>query len=354
VRLLPFLLIAACLLSAGCSSGGEDQAEAGQAASTTTTTAETSAATATAATSSTGGPAPMAAIPQIVRDVQPSVVTVKVSNGEGSGVIFEADGTILTNNHVVEGAESVQIVFASGETAAAEVVATDPLSDLAVVRADRAGLPAARFSETPPEVGELAIAMGNPLGFENSVTSGIVSGLNRAVPAQGEEAAALVDLIQTDAPISPGNSGGALVNINGQVMGINVAYIPPEARAVSIGFAIPAATAIDVARQLLDTGEAEHAFLGVSTTELTPQIAQRFGIDASSGLVVLSVVESSGAGRAGIEAGDVITAIDGQPVQTVGDLLSLLRRHSPGDRLELRVLREGAEQTLTVELTDRP
>ena len=195
------------------------------------------------------------------------------------------------------------------------------------------------------------MAIGNPLGFENTVTAGIVSGVNRSLPGGGN---ALVDLIQTDAAISPGNSGGALVGADGRVMGINVAYIPPQARAVAIGFAIPAGTVIDVVRELLENGEVEHAFLGVRPAELTPQIAEQFDVQVERGVIVLSVVEGSAAEESGLQAGDVITALDGEPVEDVGDFLSALRQRSPGDTIELRIVRDGEEQTLTAELRDRP
>jgi serine protease DegQ len=200
-------------------------------------------------------------IPAIVERVQPVVVSVLVrtseGGAEGSGVVFDGRrGLVVTNNHVVADATGVDVVLADGQRLDARVYATDALSDLALLAVERGGLPQARFADDLPRVGELAIALGNPLGFENSVTAGIVSGLHRAIPSAGQ-APSLVDLIQTDAPISPGNSGGALVDRQGKVIGINVAAIPPtqQTRAVSIGFAIPAQTAVSVVRQLLQTGE---------------------------------------------------------------------------------------------------
>ena len=293
-------------------------------------------------------------IPDLVDEVQPSVVAVALSNGEGSGVIWSADGIVVTNNHVVEGASRVEVVFANGSRAEGRVRATDPATDLAIVDVDATSLPEARFSNDLPRVGELAVALGNPLGFENTVTAGIVSGLHRAIPATGEDAQALVDLIQTDAAISPGNSGGALVNRDGEVIGINLAYIPPEAGAVAIGFAVPSSTVTDVVRQLLEDGEAEHAFLGVRPAELTPQVAERFGIETRRGVLVASVVEGSGAEDAGIEAGDVIVAVDGTPLRRVEDLLAVLRARAPGDRVTLTIARDGDEREVEVELSDRP
>lgn len=173
------------------------------------------------------------AVPDVVREVQPSVVAISAKGvnrrqGEGSGVIYQSEGLIVTNGHVVAGAAALEVAFADGQRAPAQVVASDQRSDIAVLRTERKALPEARFSERLPVVGELAIAMGNPMGFENTVTVGVVSGLARSIPGSAASSPALVDLIQTDAPISPGNSGGPLVNGDGTVLGINVAYIPPR------------------------------------------------------------------------------------------------------------------------------
>jgi S1-C subfamily serine protease len=294
-------------------------------------------------------------IPRIYQDVQPSIVAIFAGPQEGSGVIWDGNGVVITNNHVVEGFDDVEVGFATGERVAGRVRATDPRTDLAVVEVGRTGLPAARFADGLPLVGELAIAIGNPLGLENSVTAGIISGLNRSIPGAvtaGE--VALVDLIQTDAAISPGNSGGALVNGQGQVVGINVAYIPPSAGSVSIGFAVPAPTVIDVVTQLLETGAVQHPFLGIQLAELTPQIADQFGIDAEQGVLVLGVEGGTPAADAGLQEGDVIVGIDGDQVASAGDLLGLLRRHRPGELVTLRVVRNGDELELPVTLGERP
>ena len=332
----PLLLLALVLALAGCMA--DDEPAEQEAAPAQTVTVE-------------GDGDGFGAIPDIVQNVEPSVVAIEAGLGGGSGVIWSADGIIVTNNHVVEGAGTVEVVFASGRRLPATVRAGDPVTDLAVLAVKADDLPPAEFASELPRVGELAVAIGNPLGFENTVTAGIVSGVNRSLPGGGN---ALVDLIQTDAAISPGNSGGALVGADGRVMGINVAYIPPQARAVAIGFAIPAGTVIDVVRELLENGEVEHAFLGVRPAELTPQIAEQFDVQVERGVIVLSVVEGSAAEESGLQAGDVITALDGEPVEDVGDFLSALRQRSPGDTIELRIVRDGEEQTLTAELRDRP
>jgi serine protease DegQ len=280
-------------------------------------------------------------IPEIVSKVEPSVVTVQLRGGSGSGVIWDRDGVIVTNNHVVQAGGPVQVAFADGSRVPARVLATDPRSDLALLRADRKGLPAAAFADALPRVGELAIAMGSPLGFENTVTAGIVSGLGRSIPGSGPS---LADLIQTDAPISPGNSGGALVNARGQVMGINVAYIPPEARAVSIGFAIPSPRVVNVVRQLLEDGTVDYAFLGIRYQEVSPNLAQQFDLPVASGVVVTEVIGGSPAATAGLRPGDIIVKTDDRAVATGGDLTLALRDKRPGDRITLEIVRSGGQR----------
>jgi S1-C subfamily serine protease len=278
---------------------------------------------------------------------------VIINQGAGSGVIWDDQGHVVTNNHVVEGATSIVIALASGERLPASLVATDPMTDLAVVRVQQQGLPPAEFNEEIPVVGELAVAMGNPLGFENSVTAGIVSGLHRSIPSGGSTPA-LVDLIQTDAPISPGNSGGALIDQNGNVMGINVAYIPPQEGAASLGFAIPSATVVDVVNQLLEDGTVEHAFLGVEPRPVTPEIANQLGLAVEEGVFVFGLTPGAAAERAGLEEGDVIVEFNGDQIASVEDLFAALRQASPGETVSVKVDRGGQEQTLDVTLDDRP
>ena len=227
-------------------------------------------------------------VAQVASEVGPGVVQVNVravqrtpfgtqkGEGIGSGVIYRADGYIITNNHVVADATGVNVAFADGTTERASVVGTDPNTEIAVLKVNRDDLPAASFNENTPIVGQLAVAIGSPSGFESTVTSGIVSGVGREFPPEltrgGSEARALVDLIQTDAAISPGNSGGALANRDGRIIGINVAYLPPDQTgAENLGFAIPSDTAVSVADQLIDTGNVSTAYLGVVTTDLSPE-----------------------------------------------------------------------------------
>jgi serine protease DegQ len=301
-----------------------------------------------------GGQAAANPIPDIVRRVQPSVVTIFTGQGLGSGVIWSRNGVIVTDAHVVADATQVQVAFADGRRVDGTVKASDEVTDLAVVQADRQDLPPATFQPRLPTVGELAVAIGSPLGFENTVTSGIISGLHRQIPGSAQQSQSLVDLIQTDAAISPGNSGGALVNGAGQVVGINEAYIPPSQGAVSIGFATPAATVVDVVQQLLRQGRAQHAFMGIQPGELTPEIAQQLGVSQTEGVAVLDVVDGGPASKAGLRPGDVITVVGGKQVASVEDFLAVLRPHKPGDTVTVTFLRGDASQSTDVTLADRP
>ena len=345
---LPRLLaVAAAAALTACSSG---QAAAPGASTTTAPAAGASA----AARSGAAAAAPVD-LPELVRRLEPSVVTVLVpGGGQGSGVVYREDGVIVTNEHVVGDARDVVIAFADGRRLPGRVVAADAVVDVAVVRVDRDDLPAPEYRTELPEVGELAVVIGSPLGFVGSVTSGIISGLGREIPgaaAAGQQS--LVDLIQTDAPISPGNSGGALIDGQGRVVGLSEAYIPPAQGAVALGFAIPSATVVRVADELLEDGRAEHAFLGVQFGNLTPEIAEQLDVDRE-GALVLGVGQGGPAAAAGLQPGDVVVRIGDERVRIVEDVLGVLRRSSPGDRLQVTVLREGQEQQLEVVVGDRP
>ena len=292
-------------------------------------------------------------LPQVVERLSPSVVTVRAGEGLGSGVVYKPD-VVITNQHVVTTARDVTIDYADGTSSPATVLATDALTDLAVIRTARTGLPVPTFRTDRPRRGETVLAIGSPLGFENTVTAGIVSALNRQIPGSAQESQALVDLIQVDAAISPGNSGGALIDAAGNVIGINEAYIPPAAGAVSLGFAIPAATAVDIADQLLADGTATHPYLGASLGRLTPQIRGSLGVQAEAGAVVLAVQPGGPTATAGIRPGDVIVGLAGRDVDTVEDLLGALRATEPGQQAPIAVIRGGARQDLTVTIGSEP
>jgi serine protease DegQ len=320
--------------------------------------APTGASDSTGASASAGNPAPSpdaaGGIPELVENLAPSVVTIFTEGGLGSGVVYSADGLILTNEHVVKGSTTVEVGFADGQRVKGTLKASDAVTDLALVQADRKGLPKPTYQSTLPRVGEGAVVLGSPLGFENTATAGIISGLHRSIPGSASNSLSLVDLIQTDAPISPGNSGGAVINMRGEIIGISEAYIPPSAGAVSLGFAIPAATAVQVAEELLADGTAEHAYLGLTPGELTPQIADQLGIQASTGVVVLSVDEDGPAGRAGIRPGDVLESMEGVELKAPEKLLAELRNRNPGDTVSFKVKRGDQSLDLKADLIDRP
>jgi serine protease DegQ len=294
-------------------------------------------------------------IPAIVQKVEPSVVTISHDQGTGSGVVWSKDGVVVTNAHVVGDVGEVEVAFFDGRRADGRVRATDPDTDLAVVDVERKDLEPATFQEQLPAMGELAVAMGSPLGFQNTVTAGIISGVHREIPGSAQQnIRSLVDLIQTDAAISPGNSGGALVNGRGQVVGINVAYIPPEEGAVAIGFAIPAATAVDVVGQLLKNGRATHSYLGIQPDQVTSEVASQLGLDQARGVLVREVVQGGPAERAGLRPGDVIVRMDDAGVDTVEDLFGELRQRKPSSQVRITYIRDGRQQQATATLADRP
>jgi serine protease DegQ len=298
----------------------------------------------------------LGAVADIYRRLEPSVVAVLVDTpeggAEGSGVVWDKD-TIVTNHHVIADAQDVEVALATGPRVPATVRASDARTDLAVLEVDGADLPPARFAKRLPPVGSLAVAIGNPLGFESSVTAGVVSGVDRSIPSGGQTPS-LVGLVQTDAAISPGNSGGALVGPQGQVIGINVAYIPPQARAVSIGFAIPAPVVRDIVGQLIENGHAEHPFLGTRLRPLSPRAAAQLGLGVDAGVIVLAVEGGGPAADAGLQPGDVIVRSGGDPVRAVEDVLAAPRRRDPGDRVKVTYVRDGDRRTTTVRLGTRP
>lgn len=290
-------------------------------------------------------------VSQIAEQVGPSVAAVEVGSrtgqGQGSAVIIDADGHLVTNNHVVEGAGSITVQLADGSRLDATLVGTDPVTDLAVLRVDADGLPAATLSTTTPDIGDPAVAIGSPFGLDGSVSAGVVSALDRSLPAGG---ASLTGLLQTDAAINPGNSGGALVDDRGEVIGINTAIISRSGTSGGVGFAVPSTVAADVADQLIRTGEVQRAVLGVSGRDIDQQVAEAYGIDADAGPLVLAVEPGSGAADAGLQAGDIITSVDGERVRSMGELAATVRELTPGDTVEVGGIRDGESFTFQVRL----
>ena len=321
---------------------------------------------------------PTSALPtvaDVVAEVEPAVVSILVestavdffgrsrrSSGSGSGVIFREDGYILTNNHVVQDADSITVVFSDGREREGEIVGTDLRTDLAVVRVDERGLPTAPLADPSKlRVGDWVIAIGNALGLRGSptVTLGIVSALQRSIP-RGSGNVTLFDLIQTDAAINPGNSGGPLVNLLGEVVGINTAVLrgtdnTTGTEAQGIGFAVSMETAIPVADELVDNGRVVWPWLGVSVADVNPAVASEMGLTSRSGVVINSIEAGAPAQQAGLEPEDVIVALGGQPVTNLRDLQRILRiDYEPGDELTVTAVRDGRERGFQVTLGESP
>ncbi len=318
-----------------------------------------------------GDGAALGVVPAVAEAVTPSVVriaiverqrdpddpgsTIEREVGNGSGVIYRSDGYILTNNHVVADADALIVQYADGEKTEARVVGTDALNDLAVIKVEATGLPAIQVRGETPQVGELAVAIGSPFGLDQSVTTGIVSGLNREIDSGGgADAVYIPNVIQTDAAINPGNSGGALVDAQGRLIGINTAILSATRENAGIGFAIPSDVVIATADQLIVQGFVRHAFLGIQGFDLNPLNNDEYGVAQEEGVVVDSVVEGTGAEAAGLGQGDIILEADGKRVTGMRDLIIAIRGRQPGDTMTLRVIKEGGERLVEVELSERP
>ncbi|HSJ32316.1 MAG TPA: trypsin-like peptidase domain-containing protein [Longimicrobiales bacterium] len=285
---------------------------------------------------------------EITRRVSPAVVSIQSRAGSGSGVVIREDGVILTNAHVVGNMRAVIVRMANGDEYQGEVLGRAPDIDLAVVRVEARDLPAAPLGDSDQlQVGQAAIAIGNPVGFERSVTTGVVSALNRSISARLDE------LIQTDAAINPGNSGGPLLNSRGEVIGINTAVLnaTPNGRPiVGIGFAIPINLGRDVADQLVSTGVVTRPYLGIRHVGLYPELVRQFRLPAEEGILVVDVERGAPADRAGLRQGDIITQIGDVEIEDEGDLRRVLRNTKPGRTVRVTGLRADGSR-LSVELT---
>jgi S1-C subfamily serine protease len=287
-----------------------------------------------------------------------------VPGGVGSGVIYDQDGYILTNYHVIAGAESLRVSLPDGRSFPADVVGTDPQTDLAVLKIDGEDLPTAPLGDSNKlQVGEWVVAIGNALALPGgpTVTVGVVSALNRTVQEPGEGGRAgpfLFNVIQTDAAINPGNSGGPLVNLAGEVIGINTLVAGTTQsglQAEGIGFALAISTVKPLADEIVATGQVTHPYIGIRYTQLTPAIAAQLGIEgATSGAVVIEVVGGSPAEEAGLQPRDVITEIDGQPLTTESSLAEIINTHRPGDTITLTVVRGSQPTQVQVTLGTMP
>ncbi|MDZ4729363.1 MAG: Do family serine endopeptidase [Xanthomonadales bacterium] len=276
----------------------------------------------------------------------------RVSQSLGSGVIVDSEkGYVLTNNHVISGADEISVTLADGRSFQAEVIGTDPDTDLAMVRipAEKLqGLPMADSNEL--RVGDFVVAVGNPFGLGQTVTSGIVSALGRA----GFRGLEFQNFIQTDASINPGNSGGALVNLRGELVGINSAIFTPSGGNIGIGFAIPTAMASYVMEQLAEFGEVRRGTLGVYVQDLTPELAGALSIENTKGALVAEVIKGSAADKAGLEAGDVITAVSSYPVHNMQDFYVVEGQLPIAEKKSLSYLRKGKSRSAKISATALP
>ena len=296
---------------------------------------------------------------RVAKGVSPAVVTVLSGGGLGSGVILSGEkGIILTNAHVVSERDrngqmvvqkSVRIRLKTAKELPGEVIYTDPNVDMAVVRVNATGLPSAPLGDSDTlEVGQSAIAIGNPLGLEQTVTTGVVSAINRRLSANDVDG-----FIQTDAAINPGNSGGPLLDSTGRVIGINTAVLRGNG-AEGLGLAIPINLARNVVDQILTTGTVTRAIMGVVPVTVTPAIASRFNLPVRSGVILDEVTANSPAARAGLVRGDIVTALDGGAVAGRGELLKVLRGKKPGETVRVTFKRGMATRTASVRLTEAP
>ena len=271
--------------------------------------------------------------------------------GLGSGVIMSPEGYVLTNNHVVEGADEIEVVLPDARRTSAKVIGTDPESDLAVLKISLDKLPVMTLGNSDQlQVGDQVLAIGNPFGVGQTVTSGIVSALGRNQLGINT----FENFIQTDAAINPGNSGGALTDINGNLMGINTAIYSRSGGSMGIGFAIPVSTAKHVMESIVKNGRVVRGWIGVEPNELTPELAQTFGIQTAQGVIVTGVLNTGPAAAAGMRPGDVITQVDGQPVRTVSELLTRIAALTPGQPAPFTLQRRGDTVQVSVTPAQRP
>ncbi len=281
---------------------------------------------------------------RVARQVSPAVVTVSRNGGMGSGVLIRSDGVLLTNAHVIGDAQQVRVELADGRRLAGRVLGRDASADVAVIKIPGSGFPQAILGDSDRlQVGQASIAIGNPLGLDRSVTTGVVSAVNRS----GFE---IDGLIQTDAAINPGNSGGPLLDSRGRVIGINTAVLRGNG-ASGLGFAIPINLASNIAQQLIETGHVQRAQLGISYSDVEPETAQQLDMPVRQGVVVQDVQPGSPAAQAGIRPQDIVTRAGDTPITRGGDLRRVLRAHRPGDALSLSLRRGGRTIPITVRLS---
>ncbi|MFC3110603.1 Do family serine endopeptidase [Undibacterium arcticum] len=269
----------------------------------------------------------------------------------GSGVLVSTQGYILTNNHVVEAADQIEVALADGRKASAKVVGTDPETDLAVIKIDLPNLPAITLGHAEQaRVGDVVLAIGNPFGVGQTVTMGIISALGRNHLGINT----FENFIQTDAAINFGNSGGALIDTNGNLLGINSAIYSRTGGSVGIGFAIPTTTVKTVMDSIISTGQVVRGWIGVEPQDITPELAESFGLSKKSGAIIAGVMKNGPADKAGMRPGDILVAVEGKPVADTTDMLNLIAQLQPGKAVKMTVLRKSQQTTLEVNVGKRP
>jgi len=269
----------------------------------------------------------------------------------GSGVIVSKEGFILTNNHVVEAADEIEVALADGRKAVAKVVGTDPETDLAVIKIDLPDLPAITMGRSEQaQVGDVVLAIGNPFGVGQTVTMGIVSALGRNHLGINT----FENFIQTDAAINPGNSGGALIDTNGNLIGINTAIFSRSGGSLGIGFAIPSSTVKTVLESIISHGQVVRGYIGVEPQDITPDLADSFGLNTKTGTIIAGVVKGGPADKAGIKPGDILIAVDGKPVADTTEMLNVIAQLTPGSTAKMTLLRKSQQSKVDVVIGKRP
>jgi serine protease DegQ len=269
----------------------------------------------------------------------------------GSGVVVSPQGYILTNNHVIEAADEIEVALADGRKAVAKLVGTDPETDLAVIKVDLKDLPAITLGHIEQtRVGDVVLAIGNPFGVGQTVTMGIVSALGRNHLGINT----FENFIQTDAAINPGNSGGALVDANGNLLGINTAIYSRSGGSLGIGFAIPVTTVKTVMDSIISTGQVIRGWIGVEPQDITPELAESFGLMKKSGTIIAGVLKDGPADKAGMRPGDILLAVEGSPVTDTADMLNLISQLKPGSKTRMTVMRKNQESMIDITIGTRP
>lgn len=298
-----------------------------------------------------------------------SVVYLNTEDSRASGFVYNKDGYIVTNQHVIEGSSQIEVSFTDGDTKRAEIIGQDPYTDLAVLKVDKSGLKPLNFTDSSKvRVGQTAIAIGNPFGLDSSMTQGIISQTGRSIRVEG--GFSIRNVIQTDAAINPGNSGGPLLNREGKVVGVNTAIETQSGGFQGVGFAIPANTVKRVVPELIEEGEYEHPWIGVRGRDVNPDIAEKMNLENSSGFLVLDVVNGSPADNAGLQSstrtveidgnemlvgGDVIVGMNGERMRGIEDILEFLALETDvGDQVTMEVIRDGERVRTNLTLQSRP